>query len=343
MDELCKSIIKYIIRHLYTEYLCRLKLKGLVGVIGSVSFNDYADLRNGSNGTPSDLDLVVLLTPRSYVKYLILQALHRSTLRLPSKINIKEFKVSISYESIPVSWLIGTINYINLFELKIVSPETLLPEKSLAQHITRVPLTNAFELFISSLADLICVCNAEEERNRCNKVLAKRLKFLGYIYCLVNHFNLLSKYRNRVMCLELLKSQLKSDNPVDVSSFSCDMLDSLIGFFIRVFATYVLRLEMAEALDSELVSRAIVDNYLDILRLKKKRRPFQLLVGFFKHILRRSVESLAELRFCIKYGYGLPDLLRLSVLIIANRIVRKENISKNTILGLCYMWKKVMT
>ncbi|MEM2297800.1 MAG: hypothetical protein QXH10_10305 [Ignisphaera sp.] len=337
-------IVKHVIKYLYNEYLYRLKLKGLVGVIGSISFNDYASLRDRDSSAPSDLDLIILLTPRSYVKYLMLQALHGSTLGLPSKLNIKGFKVSISYESIPISWLIGTINYINLFELKIVSLKTLLPEKSLTSHIMHVPLTNAFELFISSLTDLICVCNdVKKERNRSGIVFAKRLKFLGYIYCLVNHFDFLSKYRNRVMCLELLKYRSKGDNPVDVSSSDCDMLDSFVGFFTRVFAAYVLRLKMAEVPDSELVSRAIVNEYLDILQLKKKRRFFQLLISLSKHILRRSAESLAELRFCIKYGYSLPDFLRLSVLIITNRIARKENISKNIISNLCYMWEKVMT
>ncbi|MEM1606337.1 MAG: hypothetical protein QXJ64_05860 [Thermosphaera sp.] len=341
MDNFCKSITKYIIGYLYTEYLYRLRLKGLIGIIGSVSFNDYVNLRNGSNNTPGDLDLVVLLTPRSYVKYLILQALQRSTLTLPLKINIKEFKVSISYESIPILWLTGTINYINLFELKIVSPVTLLPVKSLASHVTQVPLTNAFELFISSLADLICVCN-ERGRNRCSELLAKRLKFLGYVYCLVNHFDLLSTYRNRIMCLELLMSQLKSNSSVNASSFSYDALDSIVGFFTRVFAVYTLRLKIAEVPNSALVSSAIVDNYFNILQLKKKGRFFKLLTSLFKHILRRSAESLTDLRFHIKYGFGLPDFLRLAVLIIADKIVRKENVSENTISSLCYMWEKVM-
>lgn len=345
MSELYKPVIfvKRIIKYLYYEYLHRLRLKGLVGVIGSFSFNDYVDLQDRGINAPSDLDLIILLTPKSYVKYLVLQALHGSTLGLPSKLNIKGFKVSISYESIPISWLIGTINYINLFELKIVSPKILLPEKSLTSHITYIPLTNAFELFISSLTDLICVCNdLKKERNRSSIVFAKRLKFLGYIYCLVNHFDFLSKYQSRVMCLELLKYRLKGNNSVDVSSSDCDKLDSIVDFFTRVFATYILRLKMAKVPDGEPVSRAIVGEYLGILQLKKKRRFFQFLISLTKHILRRSTESLVELRFYIKYGYSLSDFLRLSVLIIANRVARKENISKNIISNICYIWEKVM-
>ncbi|MEM2297759.1 MAG: hypothetical protein QXH10_10095, partial [Ignisphaera sp.] len=277
-----------------------------------------------------------------YVKYLILQALCRSILGLPTKINVKGFKISISYESIPILWLIGRINYINLFELKIVSPKTLLPEKSLAQFVTQVPLANIFELFISSLADLICVYSAEKEENYCRKVIAKRLKFLGYIYCLTSHFDLLSMYQNRAICLELLKSQLKSDGFVNMEGFNCTELDSLIDFFSKVFAKYVLGLKIVKVSNSRSVSDMIVDNYLSILRSRKEKKLFKLLASLFKYILWPSVESLADLKFHIKYGCSLSDFLRLAVLIIADRIVRKKHVHKNTISSLCYMWEKVM-
>ncbi|MEM1510398.1 MAG: hypothetical protein QW096_11095 [Thermofilaceae archaeon] len=335
------KIYKLIIKHLY-ENLRKLRLKCLIGVVGSVSFDESTVLYANGRVILSDLDVIVILTPISYAKYLVLRIFYKGYFESLAKANIKGLKVSISYENPLISWLFGTINYINLFELKIIAPKELLLRKSLTFPMTQIPLVNIFELFISCLADILRICSVNRvDENYRSRTIAKRLKFLGYIYCLVHRLNFLNTHRNRAMCLELLKSQLKGDYIIDIKNLDYDKLDLLIDFFTRVFAENILRLKIDNASNNKsVIIKAIIVKYLNIISQKKKF--LRLLASSLKYILGRSVQNLADLRLHIKYGYSLHDFLRLAVLIFAKRILGKEFINKNTISSLCYLWEKVM-
>lgn len=335
-DVICRLIAK----KLY-ENLRNLKIRGLIGVIGSLSFSENNIILHVNNAnTSSDLDLVVLLTLKGYIKYLILKTFKRKSI-LPTKISLRNLNIAISYWNVSLLNKLGNLNYIDLFEFKVISPKTYLPQKYLFTSIVaKIPMVDIYNLFISCLADILCLyCTSPVNNAYRVRVIKKRLKFLGYIYCLIYHFDFINKLRNRTLCLELLKSQLLQQHKIVEISDTVNDYDciDLINSFVSIFAVNILRLK-----DGEKIINALLYDYFRKIYFAK-RKLINMITKIAKFLMDNSLANLIDLKFYLRYRIDLYDFLRLAVLIIIKKkIYEKKHLSENILLSLCQYWKKYM-